>query len=258
MSVIFVLSVLAQEEIPLEEAFAKIEERPAPLETVTADVDIRGGDLEAGDRVVGRIECARGVSSRRWFGILSSSGAGFLQEDFAGPETFVFQTTHASSEDAFHIAARMAPSSILPMDRGPMGSKLARYGIECSLLDVALHPRRLRFLGGEVRAAKRKDGNCEFTALSVRWRDLDYTMTWLFDANTGRLEKEETRSRGRTVVAECLTFAKVGGVELPERVRIKRSRSDREDIEIAWTNFQTTEKRLPAPAWVSDSPHPPP
>lgn len=244
----------------VDDVCSKIEARTAPIGSLTADLSLKGLQVdEGGVRIAGRVEFARGGHFRRSFHLWAGNEGLLIVDDHFAPNTAAFKALFcANREGAFYLSTKFDPAKSASVDRGMLDMILLMFGLETNLIDVSLWPRSVLACGKEPRAGRRKEKDRDYVTLTVS-RTLSgfgpelqaVRLTWLFDAATYRVEKLEMENFGQVVLVECSRYEKVNGVELPAQIRMNQRMGFGEGVsEIAISNFRT-EKTAPA-SWVDD------
>ncbi|MBI2899300.1 MAG: hypothetical protein HYY17_03900 [Planctomycetes bacterium] len=246
-----------QEPPTLEEAFRKIEDRLAPIPHLAADVAIRGGAVdEIGVRIAGRFEFVRGRGLRRVWSVWAPAEGALLLDDYSTSKGTAFKAAFSERERSVFAAGWIDPGKPA---RGSLDAVAMLFGMNGALTDVALWPRLVLTFGGRAWASRGKDGDRETLLLIAEagtmepFADRPMDLRWVFDASSGRILRLEYAADRGAAAAECVSWAKVNGVEVPERIVMTASPAfgSGSRIECTLRNFRT-DAEPPAPAWASD------
>ncbi|MDP6957319.1 MAG: hypothetical protein QF645_00755 [Planctomycetota bacterium] len=220
-------SLSAQEEIPLEEVFQKIEARLAPIDSLEGRIRVEGGTgMGAELNVAGWVGFRRGEFLWRQSALWKMPEGMFLKEDYHSPSTVAVRGLFTGGQrgEALAYAYKSAPGKASTRRTGMTAMLEMLTGTEWSLWEVALWPRQLLSRYTEVKAYREKDSiviksKWEIPVMMGQGGDA-LKMEWYFNADH-RMEKMVLDMQGQSMEVTVREYAKVQGVEIPCRVEYR-------------------------------------
>ncbi len=258
----FALCALAalQSDPTVEEVIRKIEEKTAAVRHLTADIELdTGSSDELALSIGGRMEFSRTNGLRRLWCLWARSEGMLLLDQYLGTQsTYVKGLFAGSREGSLFMTCRMDK---VPMAHlGFVHSILLFFGLDTVMADMALYPRAIeRWSSSPPRAFRRTEDGRERLVLQATttlstFTSMTMTYSWFFDATTGRLERLEVETEGKTIPVRPQSYVKIQGVEIPERVEFQGFAESPfgRGLVLTLRNVSTAGEPK-SPEWISDA-----
>jgi tetratricopeptide (TPR) repeat protein len=215
----------AQEEIPLEDVFRKIEARLKPIESMSGRVRILGGgEMTAELNIAGWIGCRPGTFLRKEMVLWKLPEGLFLKEECHRPSSVATRGifTGTKGGQGLSFAFKASPEEWRSRRGGMTGMLEMMVGGDWALWEVALWPRQLSARYANLKAHREK----RFVVITGDWEMPGFMqpgqkairLRWYFDGSTHRIEKMVAHIGKKPMEILCREYIRVQGVEIPSRI----------------------------------------
>ncbi len=215
----FILPLFAQEEIPIEKVFQKLESRLAPIGSVSAQVRVEA-DKEPFTKMdaASWIHCQPGKMYRKELVFWDFNGVLLFEEMIAVPGEIASRNTMISdSGGSFAVAVKGTPEEFVRHRNGVADLYFTlRVGGFAALWEVALWPRILLSRCSDL-SAKRKKGS-----IVISGSMLGRQLRWHFKEPGYRIEKLVVTRENKSINVLAREYIEIGGVPIPSRIELRK------------------------------------
>ncbi len=252
----------AQEEIPLEDVFRKIEARLKPIESMSGRVRILGGgEMTAELNVAGWIGCRPGTFLRKELVLWKLPEGLFLKEECHRPSSIATRGVFTGNRggEGLSFAFKASPEEWQSRRGGMTGMLEMMVGGDWALWEVALWPRQLSARYANLKAHREK----EFVVITGDWEMPGFIQAgqkairlwWYFDGSTHRVEKMVAHIGKKPMEILCREYIRVQGVEIPSRIEFMENsmlgRGGSKSL-LVLDRVESPAGKLATPNWLND------